>query len=288
MDPVFFGWERVNPSWYGPRKNKPVYVVPMGICLFVVVKQRKPTASWRRLWWLGPTYLDGHLGRIWDEIPTTILQCWFATIPSFIAIPQRFTGRGDGRWGKKEKNKKSFLVNASGWYRRLREPISPLSLLNCDQLWQLFSRGWTILLSTITHDLDSRITAKYSKCQTSFYSAGLFPFSLPEMLWDTCISEYLDGHLGQSGTRYRPQFYNVGLLPSLHGTELRVGGINEPRKNDPPRGWSLKGQERKKNDIWIAHQVNHVLTSQFCSYPMIGVQLCSTITGILIFELFLI
>jgi len=31
--------------------------------------------------------------------------------------------------------------NASGWYRRLHEPISPLSLLNCDQLWQLFSRG---------------------------------------------------------------------------------------------------------------------------------------------------
>ena len=25
---------------------------------------------------------------------------------------------------------------------------------------------------------------------------------------------YLDGHLGQSGTRYRPQFYKVGLLPS--------------------------------------------------------------------------
>jgi len=48
--------------------------------------------------------------------------------------------------------------------------ISPLSLLNCDQLWQLFSRGWTILLTTIIQDLDSRITAKYSKCQTSFYS----------------------------------------------------------------------------------------------------------------------
>jgi len=62
--------------------------------------------------------------------------------------------------------------NASGWYRRLREPISPLSLFNCDQLWQLFSRSWTILHSTIIHDLDSRITDKYSesKCHTSFYS----------------------------------------------------------------------------------------------------------------------
>jgi len=81
-------------------------------------------------------------------------------------------------WQKKRKKQKLFLVlsprpgqdgpNASGWYRRLREPISPLSLLNCDQLWQLFV--WTILLTTVIHDLDSRITAKCSKCPTSFYS----------------------------------------------------------------------------------------------------------------------
>jgi len=45
MDPVFFGWERVNPLWYGWGKIKPVYVVPVGICLFVVVKKKKPTAS---------------------------------------------------------------------------------------------------------------------------------------------------------------------------------------------------------------------------------------------------
>jgi len=49
-------------------------------------------------------------------------------------------------WALREKGKKQklFLVlsprpgpdgpNASGWYRRLCEPISPLSLLNCDQL----------------------------------------------------------------------------------------------------------------------------------------------------------
>ena len=84
-----------------------------------------------------------------------------------------------GAEGKRKKNK-SFLVlsprpgpdgpNASGWYRRLHEPISPLSLLNCDQLWQLFFRGWTILHSTIIHDLDSRISAKYSKCQPFSYS----------------------------------------------------------------------------------------------------------------------
>jgi len=39
MDPVFFGWERVNPLWYGRENIKPVYVVPVGICLFVVVKK---------------------------------------------------------------------------------------------------------------------------------------------------------------------------------------------------------------------------------------------------------
>ena len=64
-------------------------------------------------------------------------------------------------WAGKKKGKKPklFLVlsprpgpdgpNASGWYRRLHEPILPLLLLNCDQLWRLFSRRWTNLLSTI-------------------------------------------------------------------------------------------------------------------------------------------
>jgi len=45
MDIVFFGCERVNPSCYGRGKIKPVYVVPLSICLFVVVKKGKPTAS---------------------------------------------------------------------------------------------------------------------------------------------------------------------------------------------------------------------------------------------------
>jgi len=45
MDPVFFGWERVNPLWYGREKIEAVYVVPVGICLFVVVKKEKPTVS---------------------------------------------------------------------------------------------------------------------------------------------------------------------------------------------------------------------------------------------------
>ena len=58
---------------------------------------------------------------------------------------------------------------AWGWYGRLHEPISPLSLLNSNQLWQLFSRVWTILLSIVIYDLDPGITAKYSKRHTSFY-----------------------------------------------------------------------------------------------------------------------
>ena len=75
-----------------------------------------------------------------------------------------------------EKRKKTKIIlctpgaDGPGWYRQLREPISPLSLLNCDQLWQIFSRGWTILLRTVIYDLDSRITAKCSKYQSSFYS----------------------------------------------------------------------------------------------------------------------
>jgi len=106
-------------------------------------------------------------------------------------------GRG---WAlrKKGKKQKSFLVlsprpgpdgpNVSVWYRRLREPILSLSLLYCDQLWQLFSRGWTILLSTVIYDLDSRIAAKYSKCQSSFYSMQV---SFRFHSWDALRCLYL-------------------------------------------------------------------------------------------------
>jgi len=42
MDPVFFGWERVNLLCYGQEKIKPVCIVPVGICLFVVVEKKNP------------------------------------------------------------------------------------------------------------------------------------------------------------------------------------------------------------------------------------------------------
>jgi len=76
MDPVFFGWERVNSLWYGLEKITPVYVVLVGICLFVVVKNKNPTASWRRLWWIGSTVrvaAHGFCGHL-DLVPVLGLQ----------------------------------------------------------------------------------------------------------------------------------------------------------------------------------------------------------------------
>ena len=66
--------------------------------------------------------------------------------------------RGDGSWAKKGKNKKSFWYptpkknragpdgpNASGWYERLRRPISPLSVFKSVQLWQQSFHVWYFL-----------------------------------------------------------------------------------------------------------------------------------------------
>ena len=80
-----------------------------------------------------------------------------------------------------EKNQKNILGTQpkalAGWPKRLRlvqaTPWADFAVLDvqlCSTITQLFSRGWTILLSTIIYDLDSRIAAKYSKCQTTFYS----------------------------------------------------------------------------------------------------------------------
>jgi len=91
--------------------------------------------------------------------------------------------RGDGSWAKKEKNEKYFsfflVLNPSlgrmsqapkTGYDQLREPISLSSVLNSDELWQLFSLAWTILLPIVIYNLVSGIPAKYSKQQASFYS----------------------------------------------------------------------------------------------------------------------
>jgi len=42
--PSLFWLGRVIPLCYGREKIKPVYVVPVGICWLVVVKQKNPTA----------------------------------------------------------------------------------------------------------------------------------------------------------------------------------------------------------------------------------------------------
>jgi len=104
--------------------------------------------------------------------------------------------------------------NASGWCRRLREPISPLSLLNCDQPWQLFSRVWTILLSTVIYDLDSRITTKYSKCHTSFYSMQVHPKTLFEIfLWTAVLFRRIWTF---------PQIFRFGFIPGNSGIQQIV------------------------------------------------------------------
>jgi len=41
IDPVFFGWERVNLLCYGRGKIKSVYVVPVGICQCLFVAGKK-------------------------------------------------------------------------------------------------------------------------------------------------------------------------------------------------------------------------------------------------------
>ena len=77
-------------------------------------------------------FLAGYDFNLWLQFE---IQC-LATRPG--------PSRGDGSWGKKEKNTKLLLVlsprpgpdgsNASGWYRRLREPILPFSMFNSVQL----------------------------------------------------------------------------------------------------------------------------------------------------------
>ena len=179
---------------------------------------------------------------------------------------------GDGAEQKRGK-KKCFcfflLLNprpgpdgprASGWYGRLRELISPFSVLNSDQPWQLFSLGWTILLSIVIYILDSGIAAKYSKRHTSFYSMQVsFRFHslrCSEILVSPSIctkirtrrfhrTEEVSNNFSvswqithismtistESGTRYQPQFYKFCVLPYP-----RSGIHNMIERNTPLRG----------------------------------------------------
>jgi len=141
--------------------------------------------------------------------------------------------------------------NASGWYRRLREPISPFSVFNSVQLKQLFSHGWTILLSSVIYNVESGITNKYSNIQVSFWSLQVsfrFHFQrcseilvspnictkihrprtvLASVLKHRTINNFNFfrelTNQAESSTRYRPQFYKVNLLPSPHVGKITTG-----------------------------------------------------------------
>jgi len=187
--------------------------------------------------------------------------------------------RREGMVTEEKRKKIIFLVlsprpwpdgpNASGWYRRLREPISPLSLLNCDQLWQLFSRGRTILFSTIIYDLDSRITAKYSKRQTSFYSMQVsfrfHPLRCSEILvspsictkiqtwrfhrteevsnifpvsWHiTHISMAISANLGQDTDHYSAKLVCDHPLGEGYLTENGNSGLYHESSSTPQKSW---------------------------------------------------
>ena len=88
--------------------------------------------------------------KAWERKNSCILS-WrvksLATDSGYLGVAWIARGRGDGGWAKKEKNKKIFGYlaqqktqpgpdgpKASGWYGRLRGPISPLSLIHSDQL----------------------------------------------------------------------------------------------------------------------------------------------------------
>jgi len=87
---------------------------------------------------------------ITDLIKGTFFLIYFSFVSFFFFAVEKMSSAKGWTLRKKGKKQKLFLVlnprpgldgpNASGWYRRLRQPISPSSLLNCDQLRQLFSR----------------------------------------------------------------------------------------------------------------------------------------------------
>ena len=63
----------------------------------------------------------------------------------------------------------------------------------------------------------------------------------------------------------RPNTRNQHTIVSWSRRRNPMGPGHQRTNVDGRRGWSLKGQERKKKDIWTARQVNHDLTSRFCS-----------------------
>jgi len=133
---------------------------------------------------------------------------------------------------------------------RLRNLISLFLVLNSDQLWQLFSPAWTILLPIVICNLDSGITVKYSKTLATglfLLNLVLFLFPLPEMLWDTCMHV---SFIGLRLTRTRLTLINrwdtctyVSFI-GLRLTKTRLTLINRTRLR-------TKGQSAGYPQAWI-------------------------------------
>ena len=115
--------------------------------------------------------------------------------------------RGDGPWGKKGKTKIFFLSfwyqskARAGWPTRLRliraTPWADFAVITA-QLWSIMTAIFS-LMKNFAFNCYLR-PRSWDCCQifktTDLFllHAGLFPFSLSEMLWDTCISMYLHQH----------------------------------------------------------------------------------------------
>jgi len=95
---------------------------------------------------------------------------------------------------------------------------------------------WLVFTSDTDRTFDLREYNQDLRVQTAFLAK----------IWQTMCTPAMNAEASQSRRRSAPQAIFF----------LRVLA----------RGWSLKGQERKKKSIWTARQVNHDLTSRFCSY----------------------
>jgi len=95
---------------------------------------------------------------------------------------QSLPERGDGHSGKKEKNKNYSWYSVQGPGRMAQTPqagtcdsVSRFRRYHCSTVinyesYFLMGDQFCFLFLTVMYDLDSRITAEYSKCQTFFYS----------------------------------------------------------------------------------------------------------------------
>jgi len=123
---------------------------------------------------------------------------------------------GDGRWGKNNKNKKTSLLFGTqykaraGWPPRLRlvraAPWADFAVITA-QLWSsttaIFSWVNNLAFNCYLQPRSWDYCQIFKKTDLFLLNAGVFPFSLSEMFWHTCTSEYLhkDSNLEVSSNR---------------------------------------------------------------------------------------